>query len=216
MKKEIPEFLYNKLLKQYWEEKTNKITDGYSKKRPVTLRINTLKNNIQNVKNIFTNLGRNVQEVEWYQNALIIEDITESEIRQLDIYNNGEIYLQSLSSMMPVKILEPKQEENILDMAAAPGGKTTQIAAETDDKAFITACEKNKIRLERLKYNIEKQGAKRITILMQDSRELDNYFSFDKILLDAPCSGSGTINLNNEKLEKVFTEELVLRSVKTQ
>ena len=216
MIKGIPNFLYEKLLKQYGEELTNKIIEGYEKNRPVTLRVNTLKNNIQNIKDIFNNLGYKVKEVTWYKDALIVENITENEIRQLDIYNNGEIYLQSLSSMMPVTILEPKQEENILDMAAAPGGKTTQMAAETGDKAFITACEKNKIRAERLKYNIEKQGAKRITIMTQDARDLDNYFSFDKILLDAPCSGSGTINLESEKLEKTFTEELVARSVKTQ
>ena len=213
---EIPNFLYEKLLKQYGEELTNKIIEGYSKNRPVTLRVNTLKNNIQNVRGILENLGYNVQQVEWCKDALIIENISEGEIRKLDIYNNGEIYMQSLSSMMPVIMLEPKAEENILDMAAAPGGKTTQIAAETEDKAFITACEKNKIRAERLKYNIEKQGAKRITVLTQDARELDNYFSFDKILLDAPCSGSGTIDLKNEKLEKIFTEELVTRSVKIQ
>ena len=165
---------------------------------------------------IMNNLGYKVQEAQWYPNALVIENISEREIRQLDIYNNGEIYMQSLSSMMPVIALEPKQEENILDMAAAPGGKTTQIATETGDKAFITACEKNKIRSERLKYNIEKQGAKRITVMTQDARDLDSYFSFDKILLDAPCSGSGTISLGNERLEKTFTEELVIRSVKTQ
>ena len=213
---DIPNFLYEKLLKQYGEELTNKIIEGYSKNRPVTLRINTLKNNIQNVQIILEDLGYNVQKAAWCKDALIIEKITESEIRQLDIYNNGEIYMQSLSSMMPVIMLEPKPEENILDMAAAPGGKTTQIAAQTGDKVFITACEKNKIRADRLKYNIEKQGAKRITVLMQDARNLDSYFSFDKILLDAPCSGSGTIDLKNEKLEKTFTEELIKRSVKTQ
>lgn len=213
---DIPKFLYEKLLNQYEEELTNKIIEGYSKNRPVTLRVNTLKSDIKKVRSILKNRGYIAKEVELCKDALIIENITESEIRQLDIYNNGEIYMQSLSSMMPVIMLEPKPEENILDMCAAPGGKTTQIAAQTGDKAFITACEKNKIRADRLKYNIEKQGAKRITVLMQDARNLDNYFSFDKILLDAPCSGSGTIDLKNEKLVKTFTEELIKRSVKTQ
>jgi len=212
----IPNFLYKKLIQQYGEELTKKVIDGYSKNRPVTLRVNTLKNNIQNIKSILLSKGYKLHEVEWYKDAIILENATESEIRQLDIYNNGEIYLQSLSSMMPVIILQPKEEENILDMAAAPGGKTTQIASETGDKTFITACEKNKIRCERLKYNIEKQGANKITVLTQDARDLDNYFAFDKILLDAPCSGSGTINLKNERLEKTFTEELVTRSIKTQ
>ena len=212
----IPNFLYEKLIKQYGEENTNNIIEGYSKDRPVTLRVNTLKNNVQNVRNILEKLRYSVKEIKWYKEALVIENISENDIQKMDLYNNGEIYMQSLSSIMPVIMLEPKDEENILDMCAAPGGKTTQISASTQDKAFITACEKNKVRAERLKYNIEKQGAKRITVLMQDARNLDSYFSFDKILLDAPCSGSGTIDLKNEKLEKTFTEELINRSVKTQ
>jgi len=216
LKNNIPEFLSKKLIEQYGKENFEKIIEGYSVKRPTTLRANLIKKSQEEIEKELINNGYNPEKIEWYKNAFILKYIDETQIRQLDIYKNGEIYLQSLSSMMPVIMLEPKAEENILDMAAAPGGKTTQIASETENKAFITACEKNKIRAERLKYNIEKQGATRITILTQDARELDNFFSFDKILLDAPCSGSGTINLNDEKLEKTFTEELVKRSVKTQ
>ena len=90
------------------------------------------------------------------------------------------------------------------------------MSAVSNNKAMITACEKNRIRGERLKYNLEKQGATRATVILKDSRNLDNFFSFDKILLDAPCSGSGTLNLNDKNLDKVFTKELVTRSVKTQ
>ena len=101
-------------------------------------------------------------------------------------------------------------------MASAPGGKTTQIATLSNNKAMITACEKNKIRGEKLKYNLEKQGATRVSIIFKDARKLDSYFSFDKILLDAPCTGSGTINFNRNDLKKVFTNELLTRSIKTQ
>lgn len=118
--------------------------------------------------------------------------------------------------MIPPIILSPQKDENILDMAAAPGGKTTQMLALSDNKAYITACEKNKIRAERLKYNIEKQGANRVNIMIKDSRTLDDFFSFDKILLDAPCSGSGTININDKKLSATFTENLVNRSSQIQ
>ena len=90
------------------------------------------------------------------------------------------------------------------------------MVALSENKAMITACEKNKIRGKRLKYNIEKQGATKVALILKDARYLDNFFSFDKILLDAPCSGSGTINLNNKNLGKTFTQELVDRSVKTQ
>ena len=118
--------------------------------------------------------------------------------------------------MIPPIILDAKAGENVLDMTAAPGGKTTQIAALSGNEALITACEKNKIRLEKLKYNIEKQGAKRINVMNIDARNLDEFFSFDKILLDAPCSGSGTIYLNDEKMENKFTEDLIKRSIKFQ
>lgn len=212
----MPEFLYQKLLKQYGEETTKKIIEGYSVKRKVTLRVNTLKTDTNKTKEILTNSNIKFKEVSWSTDALIIENDDENEIRKLSIYENGEVYLQSLSSMLPAIILNPEAGENILDMTAAPGGKTTQMSALSNNRALITACEKNKIRAERLKYNIDKQGANGVNVLTEDARKLDNYFSFDKILLDAPCSGSGTINIQDEKLEKIFTEELINRSVKTQ
>lgn len=216
MKNNIPEFLYNMLIYQYGENISNKIVKGYSQKRPVTLRANTLKTNISYIKNFFDNLGFKYKEVSWYTDALIMENISIDQIKNLEIYKSGEIYLQSLSSMIPPIILSPQENENILDMASAPGGKATQMLALSSNKAFITACEKNKIRAERLKYNINLQSANRINVMVKDSRTLDDFLSFDKILLDAPCSGSGTININDNKLEKYFTEDLVNRSTKIQ
>ena len=216
MKNNIPEFLYNMLINQYGENISNKIIKGYSQKRPVTLRANTLKTNISYIKNFFDNLGFKYKEVSWYTDALIMENISIDQIKNLEIYKSGEIYLQSLSSMIPPIILSPQENENILDMASAPGGKATQMLALSSNKAFITACEKNKIRAERLKYNINLQSANRINVMVKDSRTLDDFLSFDKILLDAPCSGSGTININDNKLEKYFTEDLVNRSTKIQ
>lgn len=209
---EISQFLYEMLLEQYGEEITNKIIDGYSKQRPVTLRANTIKSSKELIENSLEKAGISFKEVNWYKDALIIENVREDEIKKLDIYENGEIYLQSLSSMIPPIILEPKAGENILDMAAAPGGKTTQIAAITNNKAMITACEKNKIRAERLKYNLQKQGVGCTNVMLEDARKLSDFFSFDKILLDAPCSGSGTDNIK----EKNFTKELIERSSKVQ
>ena len=188
MEKQIPDFLRDKLNNQYGEELTNKIIEGYSKKRPVTLRVNTIKTTVEDVKEKLKEENIDFSQVNWSNNAIIINNIREDGIRNLDLYKNGEIYLQSLSSMLPPIILEPKEKESILDMAAAPGGKTTQIAALTNNKATITACEFNKIRAEKLKYNIEKQGATSCYVMITDSRKLDNFFSFDRILLDAPCS----------------------------
>ena len=216
MNEKIPQFLYNKLINQYGNEITEEIINGYSKKRFVTLRVNTIKSTVENVTNILKENNITYNEVKWSKEALIIKNANENDIRKLKIYENGEIYLQSLSSMIPPIILDAKAGENVLDMTAAPGGKTTQIAALSSNEALITACEKNKIRLEKLKYNIEKQEAKRINVMNIDARNLDEFFSFDKILLDAPCSGSGTIYINDEKMENKFTEDLIKRSIKFQ
>ena len=216
MLKEIPTFLYQRLVNQYGEELTKKIMLGYSEKRVVTLRINTIKTNKDFIEEELKIFGIIFKEVNFYNDALIIENANESKISSLKIYEDGYIYMQSLSSMLPAIILSPKPNENILDMTAAPGGKTTQISALSGNLALVTACEKNKIRADRLKYNVEKQGANKVNIMITDARKLSNYFSFDKVLLDAPCSGSGTISVYDENLEKYFTEELITRSAKTQ
>lgn len=209
---QIPQFLKEMLQKQYNNEITNKIIEGYKEQRNVTLRINTIKTTKEKIKECLNQAKIEFQEIEWNRDALIIKNAREEEIRKLDMYEKGEIYLQSLSSMLPPIILEPKEDENILDMAAAPGGKTTQMAALTNNKAFITAVEKNKIRAERLKYNLHKQGVGCVNVMLEDARQLSDFFSFDKILLDAPCSGSGTMSI----FDKNFNEELIKRSSKVQ
>lgn len=212
----IPDFLINMLDKQYGEELKDKIIEGYSKNRKVTFRVNTLKTNINDVIKILDDNNIKYKRVLWCDEAFIIENVKEDKIRSLDIYKNGEIYMQSLSSMLPPIILNPKENMDILDMTAAPGGKTTQIATMLKNKSNITAIEMNKIRAEKLKYNIEKQGASSVYVMEQDARKIDDFFSFDSILLDAPCSGSGTINSNDFKLEKVFTKKLIEKSIKSQ
>lgn len=212
----IPEFLINMLKVQYGEETTRKIMEGYAKNRYVTFRVNTLKSNVEKIEKELKENNIEFEKVNWSKEAFVIKNVREKEIENLEAYKNGKIYLQSLSSMLPPIILEPKENTDILDMCSAPGGKTTGIAALTQNKARITACEMNKIRIERLKYNIEKQGANSVYIMPIDSRNIDNFFSFDQILLDAPCSGSGTLNIEDDDLERIFTKKLIDRSITSQ
>lgn len=210
------DFLYEMLTEEYGQEMAKIINDGYFFKRATTIRVNTLKTDINTIKKNFDELNIAVREVEWNKDALIIENANEEDLRKLSMYEDGLVYLQSLSSMIPPFIVSPNSGDSILDMAAAPGGKTTQMFNLSNGQAMITACEKNKIRADRLKYNLEKQGAKKVTVMVQDARKLDDFFSFDKILLDAPCSGSGTLNIEDKDLEKTFTKELIERSVRTR
>ena len=215
MQDKLPEFLYKMLINEYEENDVKRIIEGYSYKRPITIRANTLKTNADDVKRKLDEAKIKYEDVTWWENAFVIEN-EKSKIENLEMYQNGEIYMQSLSSMIPPIILEPKEEENILDMAAAPGGKTTEISMITNGNSYITACEKNKIRADRLKYNLDKQGAKGVGVLVEDARKLNNFLSFDRILLDAPCSGSGTLFIDDENLQKYFNKDLVERSSKLQ
>ena len=210
---QIPEFLIEKIKLQY-PNNYEEIINGYKSNRVSSLRINTLKSNYEEITTILKENNIEYNNVTWYESALIINDDL-NKIKELDIYKDGKVYFQSLSSMLPPLVVNPKSNELILDMTAAPGGKTTQMAALSNNTAMITATEKNKIRSERLQYNIDKQGAKKVSVLKEDARNLNEYFKFDKILLDAPCSGSGTLLINDESMEE-FNTDLVNRSIKFQ
>ena len=212
MEKNIPDFFEEILNAQYGKELSKGIIYNLNKPKKVTLRVNTIKSDVNEIISVFEKENIKFKNIKWYKDAFIIENAKEERIKELDIYKQGKIYLQSLSSMLPPLVLSPNEKENILDMAAAPGGKTTQIAAISNNKAFITACERNKIRGEKLKYNLEKQGAKTVNVMLEDAGNLSDFFSFDKILLDAPCSGSGTDNV----FKSNFTYNLIEKSKKTQ
>lgn len=212
----VPVYLAQMLAAQYGEEIADRIAQGYAAQRAVTLRANPLKTDANTVRRALEERGIAVRPVSWYGDAMIVENAREDALTQLEMYERGEIYLQSLSSMIPPMFLGAKPGENVLDMAAAPGGKTTQIAALTGNQAMITACEMNKIRADRLKYNVQRQGATRVTVMNIDSRNMDDLFSFDRILLDAPCSGSGTVQLGNPRSKGQFNKEFLARTTKQQ
>ena len=212
----LPEFLIEKLTNQYGEDIKNQIIEGYSKKRFTTFRVNTIKATVEEIEEVLKQKEISFDKVSWSKDVFILKENDESDVEALDIYKEGKIYHQSLSSMLPPIILEPQEGKDILDMAAAPGGKTTQMAALSNNKAHITACEMNNIRIEKLKYNVEKQGATCVYVMQKDSRQIDDFFSFDQILLDSPCSGSGTLYLENPNINKYFTKVLVEKSTKAQ
>ena len=203
----IPAFLTERLTAQYGEETARRIAAGFEAGRKTTLRVNRLKAEPAQIAAALADAGISARRVPWSEDALVLEGAGEDAVAALPMFENGEIYMQSLSSMIPPLVLGAQAGENVLDMAAAPGGKTTQIAA------LITACERNKMRAERLEYNVKKQGASRVTVMNMDARQLDDFFAFDRVLLDAPCSGSGTVT---EGSRGQFSREYLDRTVKMQ
>ena len=207
------EFLKKLLSNEYSNNYIDNILDGYNVKRKTTIRVNTLISTLEEVIQFLDKNNISYSIVNNIPNSIIIND--HYDITKTELYENGSIYLQSLSSMLPPLILNPKEDAHILDMCAAPGSKTTQLAALTNNKACITACEFDKIRAERLKFNLNKLGTSRVTVLVKDSRNLDEFFRFDTIMLDAPCSGSGTVLLKEES-KQVFNQKVIDKCQKRQ
>lgn len=198
VKRKLPKDFIDKLYEIYSPLVCDKILSGLNGERYTSIRVNTIKTNVLEVMKKLKEKNIKFERVMWYKDGLILKNVNEKQINSLNIYEEGLIYLQSLSSMIPPLALEPKEGEKILDLTAAPGSKTTELAALMNNKGYILANELDKIRYERLKYNIEKQGAKIIKVNNGRGEKLGEIYkeTFDKILLDAPCSGEGTFLAN--------------------
>ncbi len=216
IKNKLPMDFIEEIYSTYNQRISDKILMGIDSKRLTTLRVNTLKYDINSLTKYFDKVNIEYDKVLWYDDALIIKNANESELQQLDIYKNGYIYIQSLSSMIPPLVLNPREGENILDLTAAPGSKTTQMACMMHNKGYILANELNKIRCEKLKYNVNMQGAEIVEITNKDGTELNYKEKFDKVLLDTPCSGEGRFILEDENTYKTWSIKQVNELAKLQ
>ena len=104
----------------------------------------------------------------------------------------GQIYIQDVASMLPAVVLNPSRKDKVIDMCASPGSKTTQLSQLMLNKGLIVAVEKNPLRLSRLKLNLERQSCTNVVVYNKDILNFKSEFLFEKILLDAPCSGNYT------------------------
>lgn len=218
VKRKLPQAFVDNLYELFSPLTVDKILSGMAGERYTTLRVNTLKYDIQSLMRYFKEKNIKFERVAWYQDAFIIKNVTEKEIQKLDIFEKGYIYLQSLSSMVPPLVLNPKPGEKVLDLTAAPGSKTTQMAAMMQNTGSILANELDKIRCERLQYNVTAQGASIVTVSNDYGERIGSKYSqaFDKVLLDTPCSGEGRFLATDPRTYRSWSEKKVSELVKMQ
>lgn len=161
-------------------------------RRP-TFRVNTLKASKQEIMTTLRQMGISLSEFAAIPGCFIANQATDRELLKLEITQTGKIYLQSISSQMPPLILEPKPGETILDIAAAPGSKTSQICAFMQNQGVIDAVEPDFIRVQRLEHNLKLLGATIVNVHQSRGESFCNGVEnkYDRVLVDAPCSGEG-------------------------
>lgn len=218
IKNRLPHEFVDNLYEMFTPGMVDNIFRGIAEKRLTTLRVNTLKYDIQSLMKYFKEINIKFERVLWYKDALIIKNANEKDIQKIDIYQKGYIYLQSLSSMVPPLVLNPQEGENVLDLTAAPGSKTTQIASLMNGKGHILANELDKLRCERLKYNVQSQGADIVEVINGRGEKIGDLYpeQFDKVLLDTPCSGEGRFTIYNVQSYKTWSPKTVNDLTKTQ
>lgn len=165
-----------------------------SLKHNKALRINPLKAKKSTLKAI-GELGVTLEPISWCANSYFVQD-GYANLSTSPMFNNGEFILQDAASFVPVLALDPKAGESILDVCAAPGGKTTHIAVLSKNKANITANDTSRARFFKMRDMFARYGVNAQTSLY-DGRFLQKHLQgnlFDKILLDAPCSGEAAMN----------------------
>lgn len=169
--------------------------------RQQSLRVNTLRTDTETILSRLAALGVEYSSTPWMDDGLFVSAGIEK-VRDDPIAEKGDVYIQNAASWLPVLALDPKPGEAILDMCAAPGGKTSHIAQEAENQAIITANDNSRPRLMKLQRNLERLAVENTTYTLHDASQLTRHLGeavFDKILLDAPCSGEGMMNLNSKK-----------------
>jgi len=193
----LPELFLARLRRIIPSKKWDQTANTFAESKPTTFRINTLKASVPILKEKLEHQGFRLEKVPWYPEAFILREGRLRELQETEAYQRGEIYVQNLSSMIPPLVLAPEPGEKILDLTAAPGSKTTQLASLMKGEGEITANDNNQIRFFKLKANVELQGAGNVELRMLPGEIFGRRYpdTFDRILLDAPCSAEGRFDI---------------------
>ncbi|KZT11247.1 NOL1/NOP2/sun family RNA met [Laetiporus sulphureus 93-53] len=204
------DFLAEKLFQLFPVAEAIEFFEANEVPRPVTIRTNTLRTRRRDLAQALINRGVNLEPIGKWTNVGLQVFESSVPIGATPEYLAGHYMLQAASSFLPVIALSPQPNERVLDMASAPGGKTTHMAALMQNTGVVFANDANKVRTKSLTANIHRLGCKNVVVCSYDGREFPKVIGgFDRVLLDAPCSGTGVISkdasVKTNKSERDFT-----------
>jgi 16S rRNA (cytosine967-C5)-methyltransferase len=190
----FPDWIIQMWIEQLGVEETEQLCEWLNQSPSIDLRINPLRVSIEDVEAAMQSAGVNVHRLPQLPQALRVAGGTGT-IQKLPGFSEGWWTIQDSSAQLVSHLLDPQAGDVVIDACAAPGGKTTHIAELMEDEGKIWACDKAASRLKKLKENVQRLQLKSIQICTGDSRNFSQFTnSADRVLLDAPCSGLGTLH----------------------
>ncbi len=197
----LPSEFIERMKKLYPRDYVEVLHSFLSGKTP-SFRCNLIKVSLRDLLSSLKNLNVKYRSIDWHPLSFLLLSPSQRDFQKEDIYKQGLVYFQNLSSMLPVIFLKAFPKDKVLDLCAAPGSKTTQIVSETPEVAELTAVEKIKPRFYKLLANLKNQGQDRfVKVKLGDGIKFwkENEEYFDKVLVDAPCSAEANFRLANPK-----------------
>ena len=179
-----------------------------------SIRVNTLLGTVKDVKKNIEAKGWKLESIPWCKEGFWIVNPDRRDVGNLLEHHLGKIYVQEAASMIPPLILQPQPGDIMLDMCAAPGSKTTQMGAMMRNQGIIVANDYKGNRLQSLGINLQRSGLTNVLITKMHGKRFYQ-FQFDKILLDAPCSGTGTIR-KSMKTIRIWNEDMIGKIARQQ
>lgn len=190
----FPDWIVEMWIEQLGETETEQLCQWFNQSPTIDLRINPLKSTIAEIETAFKSQNISVSRIPHLPQALRLNG-SSGAIQNLPGYREGWWTIQDSSAQLVTHLLDPQPGETIIDVCAAPGGKTTHIAELIQDIGTIYACDKTANRLKRLTENADRLQMRSIEIHTGDSRQFPEFINLaDRVLLDAPCSGLGTLH----------------------
>lgn len=185
-----------------------------------SIRVNTLKTTVNEIKMRLEEQGWALTRVPWCNEGFYVaHNDGRRDISNTDEHRQGLFFIQKSVSMLPACVLEPKAGETVLDICAAPGAKTTQMAAMMKNEGILVSNESDSSRLKSLYANLQRCSVLNTIVTQHSGDRFPDVVMFDKILVDAPCSGTGLIKGMTQRSEetlKTWNLNMVRRLAKLQ
>lgn len=209
----------NLVLKKDFKDRYSTLTDlnkliqyiqGQERK---SIRVNTIKIQVQTLRKKLSD-QLELKQIPWCKEGFFVKRKARFALGNLLEHSLGYFYIQEASSMIPAQVLYPGNHDLVLDVAAAPGSKTTQMAALMKNKGLIVANDIKFQRLKALSINLIRMGVLNTVVTLMHGLAFKTN-KFDKILLDAPCSGTGTLRKSPQTLE-IYNTSMITKLSKIQ